>query len=213
VIVDLVAGASVAVIAGAFGFLELMGRHPQYAGRIVRTKPGRQYLLVNVVAGVVAYVIAMLLEVKFREPERPLLILACACTAMAVLRSAPVTRADLQGPVQVLERLKDAFTAELDLAAKEMRAATDSQRADEVTEAITGLTWDTDREALAAMCLMISKHYDEEGREHVAQWIRDAEETDLSDQVALFGLASWLREEYTTTVLVAAAKRVRAGRG
>lgn len=205
---DLIDGAIVAAIAALVGFLELVGRHPQYARLVVRTSAGRQYVAVNVLAGLVAFVLALLLEVKFREPDRPLLVLACGCTAIAVLRSAPVTRAGLQGPVRLLVKLKDAFTVEIDRAAKNIQAESDAHGADSVTRAIEGLTWD-DREGLAAMCLMIANRYLPKDRELVARWIADAQETDLPDQVALFGLASWLRDHFTETVLIAAADRVR----
>jgi len=205
---DLLDGAIVAVIAGVFGAAELVGRHPQYAGLIVRTSPGRKYVAVNMIAGVLAFAAARLLDVRFHEPDRVILVVTCGLAAITVLRSAPVTRAGLAGPAQVLQKLQDAYNAQLVVAVREAEAQANIRAADAVAELIEGLRWDSDAEALGAMCSIISREDSDEQRDKMAERIAKAGATDLGE-VRLFSLALGLRADYTQAVLAAAAQRVR----
>lgn len=81
-----------------------------------------------------------------------------------------------------------------------------------VAHAIEGLDWQTDSEALGAMCLMIAKRYSSEDRASVAKWIADATRTDLPSAVCMFGFADYLQRKFGGNVLAAAARSLRRGR-
>jgi len=196
-------GILVALLAAAAGAAELIDKQPEFISLVFRSRAGRRYLLVNVLAGGLAYAAALLLDVQFREPQRPILILTCGLTAIAVLRSAAITHRGFAGPARMLQSLQDAYTLEFAAEAK----VRGWKAADGLTE---GLTWDVDALGLVTICLVIEDRFTPEQIEQKARLIKRISETDLGDDaLRLNTLAVALRREFGHTVLHAAAKTLK----
>lgn len=199
---EVIDGLFVVLLAAAAGAAELIGKHPEFISLVVRSSAGRRYLFVNVFAGGLAYAAALLLNVQFREPQRPILILTCGLTSMAVLRSAPITRRGFAGPARVLQSLQDRYNSEM-LGETKVRGARAAYRL------IEDLRWEVDGPRLATMCLVIEDRFTPDQIEASARIIKEISATDLKDEDRLYALAIRLRRDFGHTVLQAAAESLK----
>jgi hypothetical protein len=102
----------------------------------------------------------------------------------------------------MLQRLQAAYTKEFD-------DAVNIKAAESASEHIMDLDWETDREALGTMCLVISRRDTPLERRAMAKRLADIAATDLGDN-RLFSFAVALRSTFGDKVLEAAAAKVRS---
>ncbi len=196
---DVIDGAIVAALACAAGAGELIAHKPEFAALVLTTKPGRRYMAINIVAGLVAYAIALALQVHFRAPNDLWRVLICGLTSMAVLRSAIP---GIEFPVQALNGLREQYEGQL-AGHHQIRAA---RRADKMAR---GLNWETDREPLGQICLVIAERHTSKERDRMARRIAEIDKSDLKPELSMYSLASWLQSEFGPDVLEEATRKLR----
>jgi hypothetical protein len=192
-------GAIVVALGFFTGAGELVGRRPEFAKLVLTTKPGRRYVGINMIAAFLAYAAALALKVSFRAPNDLWRVLTCGLTSMAVIRSA------LPGigfPAQALDSLRAQYE-------KELNNKHQIRNAREAGEAVDGLDWDTDRDALGTICLVIAERHTTEGIDSMALRIAEIDETDLKPEGRIYLMAVWLQGQFGQDVLREAASKVR----
>lgn len=199
---DALDGLIVFALASIVGALELLGRHPQYPDLLVRNRYGLLYVGVNGSAGLLAFALALILDVTFREPSDFWRILLCGAAGVTVLRSGVVRESGLAGPAQALLNLREAYELEIDHTVQIRQ----SQAAEKTVD---GLSWGDDQEALGAMCLIISHRNTQIERDAMAERIKSVEQMFPAADLRLYALAVSLSEVFGLRILKEAARKTR----
>ncbi len=183
----------VSLLGALVGFIEVIGRYRDAPFRVANSKPAFFYILINMLAAVIALLLVRLFGWTFTprtEPEivRWVQVMVAGSGAMILFRSSLFIlnigdQNFLIGPSTILQALLEVVDSEIDRQRGKIRA-------DFVKNVMKGITWSQAKDGLPEICIDLMQNLSEDSRKAILDSVKLLKDPTLtiSEQAKLLTL-------------------------